>query len=459
MASFDEERQRFTFDDQLWIVVKYDQCADYLKKIAKLPETKGVDFIGRLRQADGILYWIEAKDFRGYRIQNKRRLSDGELAIEVAQKLRDSIAGVVGGIPHVCGLAGLETVHRSHVAKKVPAPRRVVVGAGPHAKPACQAPECRAGLGNGIEKAASLVDDKGIRRQQGFRPVPAGTRRRRSARGGASYMTSPRQECGACRAFRQDGEDCIMTDPVIGMPGGSDVLLGSRIPLQMDVKPSAEQILRGLGAGPNDREELRQMVIDAEVVRFTEQELPAPLPVLREFIEHFRTSDDPADMVAVGSALRKYVMNMPEADLDRFHLLFDPSAVAPVPFEIELELVKTLVWKLTLAPPDADGSFPELSERLADRAEGYLRPWILLRENHAAVAQDACLGLLLLRSPHVSRLLERLRDLRVDWFVDLLLRRARWLKDDITSRFSPKDAARYARSIVALEESIAQKPV
>ncbi len=96
MASFDEERQRFTFDDQLWIVVKYDECADYLKKIAKLPETKGVDFIGRLRQADGILYWIEAKDFRGYRIQNKRRLSDGELAIEVAQKLRDSIAGVVG---------------------------------------------------------------------------------------------------------------------------------------------------------------------------------------------------------------------------------------------------------------------------------------------------------------------------------------------------------------------------
>ena len=163
-------------------------------------------------------------------------------------------------------------------------------------------------------------------------------------------------------------------------------------------------------------------------------------------------------MIAVGSALRKYVMNMPEEDLDKFHVLFDPSSVAAVPFEIELELVKTLLWKLTLAPPDVDEHLPELSDRLMDRAEGYLRPWMLLRENHAAVAQDACLGLLLLRSRHVPRLLEVLRNLQVGWFVELLLRRARWLKDDIGSRFSPEDASRYAQSIIALEESIKQKP-
>ncbi len=77
-------------------VVKYDEHPDYCSKICRLAGTKAVDFIGLWGDADGVLYWIEVKDFRGYRIQNKRRLSDGELAQEVAEKVRDSLAGVVG---------------------------------------------------------------------------------------------------------------------------------------------------------------------------------------------------------------------------------------------------------------------------------------------------------------------------------------------------------------------------
>jgi hypothetical protein len=84
---------------------------------------------------------------------------------------------------------------------------------------------------------------------------------------------------------------------------------------------------------------------------------------------------------------------------------------------------------------------------------------MLLRENHAAVAQDACLGLLLLRSRHVPRLIELLRTLGVDWFLDLLLRRARWLIEDIGSRFPPEDASRFTRSIVAFEGSIETKAI
>lgn len=96
MPTFDEGHQRFTFDDQRWTVEKYDSHADYRNKIAKLSGTKAVDFVGLLDGVRGDLYWIEVKDFRGYRIQNKERLSEGELAIEVAQKVRDSIAGIIG---------------------------------------------------------------------------------------------------------------------------------------------------------------------------------------------------------------------------------------------------------------------------------------------------------------------------------------------------------------------------
>jgi hypothetical protein len=44
--------------------------------------------------------FIEVKDFRGHRIQNKLRIENGEDAIEVevAQKFRDTLAGIVGGV-------------------------------------------------------------------------------------------------------------------------------------------------------------------------------------------------------------------------------------------------------------------------------------------------------------------------------------------------------------------------
>jgi len=96
MPSFVEQNQRFTFDDGQWSVVEYDEHRDYHQRIAKLSGTKAVDFVGLQDGEDGVLYWIEVKDFRGYRIQNKRRLSGDELAQEVSEKVRDSLAGVVG---------------------------------------------------------------------------------------------------------------------------------------------------------------------------------------------------------------------------------------------------------------------------------------------------------------------------------------------------------------------------
>ncbi len=96
MPSFVEQHQRFTFDDRKWVVVKYDEHRDFLERIAKLQGTKAVDFVALHNGEDGDLYWIEVKDFRGYRIENRPRLSSGELALEVGRKVRDSVAGVAG---------------------------------------------------------------------------------------------------------------------------------------------------------------------------------------------------------------------------------------------------------------------------------------------------------------------------------------------------------------------------
>jgi hypothetical protein len=89
---FEEGCLRFSFGNE-WRVIKYDDSPVYREHISKLPETKAVDFIG-LHAGD--LFLIEVKDLRGFRIQNQARLTSGDLAIEVGQKVRDTLAGIIG---------------------------------------------------------------------------------------------------------------------------------------------------------------------------------------------------------------------------------------------------------------------------------------------------------------------------------------------------------------------------
>lgn len=86
----DEDRLRFTFDDD-WRVLKWDAHAAYLDGLQRYQGTRAVDFFGLYL---GAPCFIEVKDFRRYRIENKRRLTSGELAEEVACKVRDTLAAM-----------------------------------------------------------------------------------------------------------------------------------------------------------------------------------------------------------------------------------------------------------------------------------------------------------------------------------------------------------------------------
>jgi hypothetical protein len=92
-----ESGMRFLFDDEKWsLLIKYDEQTDYKKILNAVHETKAVDFMGILNNE--ILSLIEVKNFRGHRIENKPRLdgTDDPLEVEIAQKVRDTIAGIVG---------------------------------------------------------------------------------------------------------------------------------------------------------------------------------------------------------------------------------------------------------------------------------------------------------------------------------------------------------------------------
>jgi len=101
------EKQRFHFADG-WFVFRYDETNFYQKKVKSLQRvidgiphgTKAVDVVGLHQHSSRDLLLLEAKDFRGYRIENQRRIDSGEVATEVAMKVRDTVASLVGAARH-----------------------------------------------------------------------------------------------------------------------------------------------------------------------------------------------------------------------------------------------------------------------------------------------------------------------------------------------------------------------
>ncbi len=108
------EDQRFLFGDRWTVAFKYDDTDFYRKgperlkgeltertgdQLKVIPQgTKGVDVIA-LHPHFGLLL-LEAKDFRGYRIENKHRINRGEVAIETALKVRDTVSALIGAARH-----------------------------------------------------------------------------------------------------------------------------------------------------------------------------------------------------------------------------------------------------------------------------------------------------------------------------------------------------------------------
>jgi hypothetical protein len=98
LTTFTESNLTFSFDDENWNILKYDQEPVYLEISHALEGTKAIDFLGFYNSTALILF--EVKGFRGYGSQKSvcDRLADGMeiLSIEVAQKVKDTVAAIAG---------------------------------------------------------------------------------------------------------------------------------------------------------------------------------------------------------------------------------------------------------------------------------------------------------------------------------------------------------------------------
>jgi len=218
---------------------------------------------------------------------------------------------------------------------------------------------------------------------------------------------------------------------------------------------SPEEVIEILKGGNLSPEERRTLIVEAEVIDFGAGQVDELNSLLRSFIEHYRDSARPDDLVAVASAIRKYVSTMRMGDLASVAILLDAGHNGSAPLEIEVEVAKMLVRKLTANPPGTADPEPELADRLMEIARTYLSPRLLSRDKYGAVAMNAVLALLLLRSRHVAELIQILARLDVRWFRQLLGRRVQRTREAFQRRFPEGDTERYLGCLNAMHRDVA----
>lgn len=89
-----EDALQFSFDDSHWnYVEKLDTHHDYRKMSDNLERSKGADFFAA-NCAKKRLLFVEVKDYRGHRIENKSKTANEyyELCTTIGRKVRDSLA-------------------------------------------------------------------------------------------------------------------------------------------------------------------------------------------------------------------------------------------------------------------------------------------------------------------------------------------------------------------------------
>jgi hypothetical protein len=198
----------------------------------------------------------------------------------------------------------------------------------------------------------------------------------------------------------------------------------------------------------------RKTIAIAEVHAVDASESAELKPLLRTYVERFRDSKDPADLVAVGSAVRKYVALLDEDEIASIGFLLEAGHRAAVSPEIELEVAKMVLRKLSATLPEQADPYPELGERLMELARTYLNARLLPRPHLGATALNSVLGLVLLRSRYLAEVYGILSKLRLEWFKQQLARRAGKLFDDLSVRFPAERSQPHREQLASLQDAL-----
>ena len=137
-------------------------------------------------------------------------------------------------------------------------------------------------------------------------------------------------------------------------------------------------------------------------------------------IENHKNSNIQNELVAVASAIRKYIAIMPMNRIDELTTLLVPGNQEPLSLDLELEVAKMIYRNFEVFPPDISNLHAELSSRLWDLVCAYVDPRILLRDKHSAVASLAIEAIVAMRSDQAFEAWKMAVDCPFRWFGEMV---------------------------------------
>lgn len=159
---------------------------------------------------------------------------------------------------------------------------------------------------------------------------------------------------------------------------------------------SPEDILHRL---PLVADELKaSLICDAETLQFDRDQRSRLSALLWDYIRTNRDSRKTDALVAVGSAIRKYVAMLNVERIGEIAELLDAGHRAQLPLHLELEVVKMIYRKFEANPPTQPDGQRILAERLLEMAEGYATRRQILRDYHASIAALSIEAIVAMRS-------------------------------------------------------------
>lgn len=221
--------------------------------------------------------------------------------------------------------------------------------------------------------------------------------------------------------------------------------------MALEEESATEEVLERL-RHPASAAAERAAVLDAEVLAFDVVDSAELCALLRAFVLKFRTSDVFEDLVAVGSGIRKLVAYLAVEDLGSLAEILEPGPGSRIPIDLELEVAKTIVRRLTASPPAVDDPEPVLGDRLFDIARTFIDARVLGREKCGATALNAALALMLLRSPHAAKIASLVHEAGTRWFTDMLCRRATQIQHELRRSTCATEFNDASRAVMAFLE-------
>ena len=171
----------------------------------------------------------------------------------------------------------------------------------------------------------------------------------------------------------------------------------------------------------------RHLVLFAETLRFSDRQQLTLVPHLWSYVAERRTSQDEDELVALGSAIRKLIAYLPSQRLDDLAVFLEFDETGTVRSEVELEVVKGLVYRFSWDSQTTWPSSPRLCESLIDLANFHSSKRAVEQDLSSAIAVNAIIALAFLNDSRIATFVRSLPKHSLSWFAPVVHARSQRL--------------------------------